>query len=177
MSSIPYHFDDPRHVETVALNEQMVQDAAIKSVNTGGKLEEYIRPPSAEESTAIQQAMTAAPEIPEIAPTEGAQAPEIPEIEMAAIKFTKLLPFVKKMTMAMTSQKGVARVMHALAEFPLGAGKPRLLNDAERQLFMIMQDLAGHKTKILNEIIKNNANNKPVETEEENKDESSSSNG
>lgn len=73
--------------------------------------------------------------------------------EEAAMKFTKLLPYVKKFG-AVMSAKGLSRVMHALAEFPLGASKPRLLNDNERQLFHVLQELNGYKSTIIQNIMK-----------------------
>lgn len=81
----------------------------------------------------------------------------LPENEEAAMKFTQLLPFIKKLGNALQSQKGVVRVLHALAEFPLGATKPRLLNDAERQLFQIFMEIQGFKATVVNDIMRKNA--------------------
>lgn len=87
--------------------------------------------------------------------------PVIPEpmdpVEEAAMRFTQLLPFVAKIASASQSQKGLVRVLHALAEFPLGKTKPRLLNDNERQLFSIIQELNGYKSTVISNIIKQNA--------------------
>jgi hypothetical protein len=77
--------------------------------------------------------------------------------EEAAMKFTKLLPYVKKIGASMPSQKGVIRVLHALAEFPLGKEKPKLLTEGERQLFHVMQELNGYKSTVIQSILKQNA--------------------
>lgn len=82
---------------------------------------------------------------------------EVDPVEEAAMRFTQLLPFVSKIAAASSSQKGLVRVLHALAEFPLGKAKPRLLNANERQLFAIMQELNGYKSTVLTSIIKQNA--------------------
>lgn len=88
---------------------------------------------------------------------QSAIVPEAPKaidpIEEAAMKFTQLLPFVKKLSQAMNA-KGLARVNHAMAEFPLGKDKPHLLNNSERQLFQIMQELNGYKSTVISDIIK-----------------------
>ncbi len=82
------------------------------------------------------------------------QPDAIPEVELtaeeeAAMKFTQLLPYVTKIGNAATGRGSLVRVLHAMAEFPLGAGKPRLLNDNERLLFNIMQELQGYKSTLL----------------------------
>ncbi len=74
--------------------------------------------------------------------------------EQAATRFEALLPYVKKIALAAEGKKSLVRVLHALAEFPLGATMPRLLNDNERQLFQIMQELNQYKTAIIQEVIK-----------------------
>lgn len=90
--------------------------------------------------------------------TDETPAPaEMNPIEEAAMRFTKLLPFVPKLADALPSKGAVVRVLYALAQFPLGAEKPRLLNDAERQLFHVMMELQGFKTKVVSNIIENNA--------------------
>lgn len=103
-------------------------------------------------------------------------APDVPvemhPTEEAAMKFTKLLPYVRKFSAIMTG-KGLSRVMHAIAEFPLGATKPRLLNENERQLFHIMQELQGYKSTVIQEIIKQQ--HMPKAAEMEIKNESSES--
>lgn len=86
------------------------------------------------------------------------QAPvEMPPDEEAAMKFSKLLPYVSKLGDAMASKGGLVRVMKALAEFPLGSTKPRLLNDAERQLFQIMMELQGYKSTVITSIMQKEA--------------------
>lgn len=85
------------------------------------------------------------------------EQPAIDPVEEAAMKFTHLLPYVKKLGAAMPSQKGITRVLHALAEFPLGAAKPRLLTEGERQLFHVMQELQGYKATVIQNIIQKNA--------------------
>lgn len=99
-------------------------------------------------------------------PTESA-APVVAEMdpaEEAAMKFTKLLPFISKLATALPSKGGAVRVLHALAEFPLGATKPRFLNAAERQLFQVMMELQGYKSTVVTSIMKKNAE---VQTEAE----------
>lgn len=81
---------------------------------------------------------------------------EMPADEEAAMKFTKLLPFVGKLGDALPSKGGLVRVLRAVAEFPLGATKPRLLNDAERQLFQIMMELNGYKSTVITSIMEKN---------------------
>lgn len=80
---------------------------------------------------------------------------DLSAVEEAAIKFTHLLPFVKKLALAADGKKSLARVLHALVEFPLGASTPKLLNQNERQLFALVQEVNGLKTTVLNEIIRN----------------------
>lgn len=92
-----------------------------------------------------------------IVPEVALEAPvEMHPTEEAAMKFTKLLPYVKMLGQAMPSQKGLIRVMHAFAEFPLGKEKPRLLTDAERQLFHILQELQGYKSTVIQAILQKN---------------------
>lgn len=74
--------------------------------------------------------------------------------EEAAMKYTKLLPYITKLSSAMPSKGGLVRVITAMAEFPIGGRQPRLLNDAERQLFMIMQELNGYKSTVIQSFIK-----------------------
>jgi hypothetical protein len=119
----------------------MIQDAVNASVERGHDVIENIRPPTAEESAAMQQALV---------------APQIDPVEEAAMKFTKLLPYVKMLGQAMPSQKGLTRVLHAFAEFPLGKEKPRLLNEGERQLFHVMQELQGYKSTVIQAILQKN---------------------
>jgi hypothetical protein len=83
--------------------------------------------------------------------------PEMPKEEMAAIKFTQLLPFVTKLGDAMPSKGGLVRVLKAIAEFPLGAAKPRLLNEAERQLFHVIMEIQGYKSTVVTSIMQKNA--------------------
>jgi hypothetical protein len=90
--------------------------------------------------------------------TSGLAAPvQMPADEEAAMRFTQLLPYVRRFGDALPSKGGLVRVLHALAEFPLGATKPRLLNDAERQLFQIMMELQGYKSTVVTSIMKKNA--------------------
>jgi hypothetical protein len=81
----------------------------------------------------------------------------MPPDEEAAMKFTKLLPFVTKLGDALQSKGGLVRVLRAVAEFPIGGREPRLLNDGERQLFHIMMELNGYKSTVVNSIMKKNA--------------------
>jgi hypothetical protein len=92
------------------------------------------------------------------------EAPTIDPVEEAAMKFTNLLPYVKKLGSALNGN-GVVRVLHAFAEFPLGANKPRLLNDAERQMFHLLQDLQGYKSTVIQSIMKKNMEMEVMEQE------------
>lgn len=87
------------------------------------------------------------------APNQEAPVALSPE-EEAAMKFTKLLPYVGKLADAMDSKGGLVRVLVAFAEFPLGNKKPRLLSEQERQLFVIMQELQGYKSTVVSSFIK-----------------------
>lgn len=80
------------------------------------------------------------------------ETPAMPPAEEAAMKFTQLLPYVRKLCATM-SAKAQARVHYAMAEFPLGATKPRLLDDDERQLFHILQQLNGFKSTVIQSIL------------------------
>lgn len=91
----------------------------------------------------------------EVAPAE---APvQMTADEEAAMKFTKLLPYVTKLSDAMPSKGGLVRVLTALGEFPLGGRQPRLLNESERQLFAVMQELQGYKSTVIASFIKKQA--------------------
>lgn len=103
-----------------------------------------------EEAAAANEAAVAQAGVESDAPVE--MAPD----EEAAMKFTKLLPYVSKLSDAMPSKGGLVRVLHALAEFPLGASKPKLLNEAERQLFHVMMELQGYKSTVVSSIMKKN---------------------
>lgn len=81
-----------------------------------------------------------------------ANAP-IDPVEEAAMQFTNLLPYVTKIANAAPSKGSLVRVLKAVSEFPLGATKPRLLNDTERQLFQIIQQLQGYKSTVLQSIL------------------------
>ena len=94
----------------------------------------------------------------------GISVPEVAEApvqmsadEEAAMKFTKLLPYVTKLSDAMPSKGGLVRVLTAFAEFPLGGRQPRLLNEAERQLFAVMQELQGYKSTVIASFIQKQA--------------------
>lgn len=94
------------------------------------------------------------------APSDAEQPVEMPALsadEEAAMKFTKLLPFVSKLGSALPSKGGLVRVLHAISEFPLGATKPRLLNEAERQLFQVCMELSGYKSTVITSIMQKNA--------------------
>lgn len=88
--------------------------------------------------------------------TEPIAMPEMSAEEEASKKFTMLLPYVAKLSAAMPSQKGLTRVLHAFAEFPFGAQKPRLLTEAERQLFHVLQEIQGCKSTVMQAILKRN---------------------
>lgn len=84
----------------------------------------------------------------ETAPTEDA----VDSIEDAAMKFTQLLPFVKKLSQAL-SIRSLSRVNHAMAEFPLGREMPKFKNGSERQLFQVLQELQNYKNTIVTDIL------------------------
>lgn len=79
---------------------------------------------------------------------------QMPPEEEAAMKFTKLLPYVSKLSSAMPSKGGLVRVLTAMAEFPIGSAKPRFLNESERQLFLVLQELQGYKSTVLQSFIR-----------------------
>lgn len=72
--------------------------------------------------------------------------------EQAAARFLYLLPYIKKFGNAL-NQKAVVRVLHALAEFPLSDGKPKLLSAQEAQLFDIFQELLATKSVIVKNVL------------------------
>jgi hypothetical protein len=84
--------------------------------------------------------------------TPAPDAPADPTLE-AAQRYTQLLPFVKKFC-AVMSAKSQARVHHAMAAFPIGESKPRLINNQERQLFHILQELNQQKAIVINGYMK-----------------------
>jgi hypothetical protein len=94
-------------------------------------------------------------------PTEAPamKQPEYSEEEQAAARFLYLLPYIKKLGNAM-GQKSAVRVLHALAEFPLGEGKPKLLNASEKQLFDIFQELMASKSIIIKNTLAQQAKEK-----------------
>lgn len=94
---------------------------------------------------------------PIVGPAAPASPMVMPPEEEAAMKFTKLLPYVSKLGDALPSKGGVVRVLRALAEFPLGGREPRLLNESERQLFHIIMELQGYKSTVVNNIMQKNA--------------------
>jgi hypothetical protein len=110
----------------------------------------------------IQDGVNAASRDPDIIVPE---VPAMDPVEAAAMKFTTLLPYVKKLGGAMPSQKGIVRVLHAFAEFPLGKEKPRLLTEGERQLFHVMQELQSHKNVVIQNIMKKNMEAQVLEQE------------
>lgn len=93
----------------------------------------------------------------DVPPAIDAAPVELPPEEEAAMRFSKMIPFVSKLADAMPSKGGLVRVIHAMAEFPLGAAKPRFLNDAERQLFSILQEVNGYKSTVITNIMQKNA--------------------
>lgn len=95
-------------------------------------------------------------EVPMGATEEQAAPPvAVDPVEEAAEKFTKLLPYVAKIARS-TNNKGLVRVLHAFAEFPLGSGKPRLSNHSEKLLFNMLQEIQGYKSTILQDFMKKN---------------------
>ena len=78
--------------------------------------------------------------------------PEFTKEEEAAAKFTYLLPFIKRAGSNL-SQKAMARVLYALAEFPLGKSikieDMNFKSPAEKQLFHIFYEINSAKAIIL----------------------------
>lgn len=101
---------------------------------------------------------------PQAVQTEEPAVTMSPE-EEAAMKFTKLLPYVSKLGDALNSKGGAVRVLAALAEFPLGATNPRLLNDGERQLFQIMMELQQYKSTVITSIMQREAEMKRLQAQ------------
>lgn len=75
-------------------------------------------------------------------------------VEEASRKFVELLPYVSKLANASNSKGSLVRVLKAFAEFPLGSGAPRLLNDNEKLLFSLLQEIQGYKSTILTAFMK-----------------------
>lgn len=74
-------------------------------------------------------------------------------VEDAAASFSRMLPSFKNMVNLTPSKKSLARVINALIEFPLGATAPRLLNDNERALFYLFQEISAHKGVVVNNLM------------------------
>jgi len=72
-----------------------------------------------------------------------------PEVEVASENFTRSLPVFKSLVTNAPSKKSLIRVINAVAEFPLGSSYPRLLNDYEKQLFALFQEIATNKSTVL----------------------------
>lgn len=89
---------------------------------------------------------------------------EYSEEEQAAARFLYLLPYVRKFSKTIGGG-GATRVLHALAEFPLGQGKPRLLNQKEKELFDIMQELQASKSVIIKGALEKQSAATTAETE------------
>ena len=70
-------------------------------------------------------------------------------LEKASEEFTLGLRAFKALVRNTRSRKSLARVLVSVIEFPLGKEQPRLLNDNERQLFLIFQELVQSKSIIL----------------------------
>ena len=90
------------------------------------------------------------------------------EVEKASENFTNLLPLFKSLVKNSKRKGGLERVLIAAAEFPLGKGYPRLLDQHERTLFSVFQELIKDKTTIIAHIVHNNMKkgNEDVEQEE-----------
>jgi hypothetical protein len=70
--------------------------------------------------------------------------------EEASSSYTNLLPYVKKLGNALSGQKSLTRVLYAFMAYPLQTNEPRLLNQAEKQMFQLLQDLAASKAFLMN---------------------------
>jgi hypothetical protein len=68
--------------------------------------------------------------------------------EESAARFLYLLPYIKKFGSAIGA-KGMVRVMHALAEFPVGDSLPKFKNKQEEQLFNVFQELTAAKAIVV----------------------------
>jgi hypothetical protein len=51
---------------------------------------------------------------------------------------------------ALSGQKSLTRVLYAFMAYPLQTNEPRLLNQAEKQMFQLLQDLAASKAFLMN---------------------------
>lgn len=71
------------------------------------------------------------------------------EVEQASEAFTKGLKIFKIIIKNTKSRKSLVRVLSAVAEFPLGEKMPRLLDDNEKRLFGIFQELVQNKSTVL----------------------------
>lgn len=101
-------------------------------------------------------------EVPETAVEAAASNP----VEDAASSFSRMLPSFKNMVNSTTGKKSLARVINALVEFPLGQTTPRLLNDHERALFYLFQEITAHKGVVVNDIMQKMQNERKEENGE-----------
>lgn len=91
-----------------------------------------------------------------------------PEVETASENFTKVLPMFKTLVKNTDSRKSLIRVINALAEFPLGAGYPKLLNENEKRLFSLFQEMTTYKSTILTGFLQAEITNDEGENNERN---------
>lgn len=69
--------------------------------------------------------------------------------EEAANSYKALLPFVKKLGNSL-GQKAAIRVFYAFMANGLETSEPRLLSQAERQYYSLLQDIAASKAYLMN---------------------------
>lgn len=110
-----------------------------------------------------------APEVTVEAPVVTEETAEIDPVERAARAFTEMLPIFKNLASSTPGKKSLVRVLAALVEFPLGKTQPRLLNDHERQLFWLAEEIMASKGVVLADIMrKRSTQTVSEETKEEN---------
>lgn len=82
--------------------------------------------------------------------------PEISEAEKSARDFSSGIKLWKNLIRNYKSQKGLARLLVAISEYPLGTDYPTFPNSKEKDLFVFFEELMRTKQKVMNEIMKQN---------------------
>ncbi len=108
-------------------------------------------------------------EAPVEAAAEAVTTPEIdplntPEINRAAKEFKELVPRIKA-TSRNLNARGIARVLTAVVEFPLGNEYPKFRSPIEQQLFMMCLHAQGCKDTMTEIFLKSAEGRKQIEDE------------
>jgi hypothetical protein len=97
----------------------------------------------------------------ETASTEIPATADYDPVETAAKNFTEMLSVFKNAVDSTAGRKSLARVLKEIVEFPLAGRQPRLINNHERMLFWMFQELVTNKSIVLADIMKKRMNNNP----------------